>query len=266
MSQETFVFQNLLVQGVFRSTIVTVIALAIIGLAYKLISRYISHFCKKFSIEPHIENSLRLALRIVSMVFALGVFTVAYGLPSTWFLGGTALAGAAIGFGSSQVIGNLMAGLYVIIARPFTVKDYIKIGALEGQVEEISLNYTKIYTPSYNLMSIPNLQVMTSQVLNCTHEGLIKYSFPVGFGHEMSNQDLMKKCIQPAIDEFYKMHGEKLLRKPEYYFETSDRLGRNFKIRVFVPKGEAKTLYTLQPELLSMIVDRWDQERKVALS
>jgi small-conductance mechanosensitive channel len=266
MARCPLVIQDLLTEEVIRSTIIVVVALAVLGLSYKLISRYISHFCRKFRVEPHVENSLRLVLRLVCLLAGTGVLTVTYGLPSTWFLGGTALTGAAIGFGSSQVIGNLMAGLYVIVARPLAVKDYVKIGDVEGQVEEISFNYTKIYTPSYNLMSIPNLQVMTSQVLNCTHEGLIKYTFPVSFGHEVPNRLLVERCIQPTIDEFYGIYDKKLMRKPEWYLESSDRLDRTFKIRMFVPKGEAKTLYALQSELLRMIVERWDLERKVAPS
>ena len=78
-------------------------------------------------------------------------------------------------FGSSQTINNVAAGFYVLLSRPFRVKDYVRIGDVEGQVEEIGINYTKLYTPSFNLLLIPNTQVMSNRVLNCTHEGYIKY-------------------------------------------------------------------------------------------
>ena len=45
---------------------------------------------------------------------------------------GVAVIGAGvIGFGSSQTINNVAAGLYVIISKPFRVKDYVKIGDAE---------------------------------------------------------------------------------------------------------------------------------------
>lgn len=70
------------------------------------------------------------------------------------------------------------------------------------------------------------------------------------------------KCIEPAIEVFHRKHQDKQLRKPEYYFETSTNFGRSYKIRIFIPRGEAKTLFVLQPELADMIINRWDLERK----
>jgi hypothetical protein len=83
----------------------------------------------------------------------------------------------------------------------------------------------------------------------------------VGFGHELSNRVLLDECIQPAIDEFHERHVDEQLRKPEAYLETGDRLGKLMMIRIFIPKGEAKTLHVLQPELLEMIMERWHARR-----
>jgi len=233
-----------------------------IAIVYKISSRSISRMAKKFEFDPHVENSLRLILRVVTMVVATSATFSMFELPTTWFLGGSALVGAVVGFGSSQTINNIAAGFYVIISRPFKVKDYVKIGDVEGQVEEISINYTKLYTPSFNLLLVPNQQVMTSRVLNCTHEGFIKYTFSLSFPHGLSNEEIIRRCIEPAIDEFHRKHWDKNLRRPECYFEMSAYFGRSFKIRIFIPKGEAKTLYALQPELLHMIINLWDIERK----
>jgi hypothetical protein len=185
-----------------------------------------------------------------------------FGLPITWLLGGSAFAGAAIGFGASQAIGNFLSGIYLIINRPFSVGDYVKIGNVEGQVEEISIAYTTIYTPTHNLLKIPNVQVLNSQILNSIKDDLIDYTFNVGFSHEIPNEALINNCIIPAIEEFYESHRERLPRKPEWSFATSDRSGRSFAIRIFFNRGEAKTLYNLQPELLQKIVDRWDSYKK----
>jgi hypothetical protein len=67
----------------------------------------------------------------------------------------------------------------------------------------------------------------------------------------------MERCIEPAVDEFHDRHEHEQLRRPEAYLDSSDRLGIRFLIRIFIPKGEAKSLYVLQPELLDMIMDRW---------
>jgi small conductance mechanosensitive channel len=167
---------------------------------YRILSLFLS---RQKRLSPHSENLARLILRVAAITIALiAVFSV-YELPTSWFLGSSALVGAFLGFGSSQTINNVAAGFYVIISKPFEVKDYIKLGDVEGQVEEISINYTKLYTPTFNLLEIPNVQVLNSRVLNCTHEGFIKNTFVFTVPHAtpLRNDDLYSKVFKPAIDE-----------------------------------------------------------------
>ena len=237
--------------------IVTVVVFVAIFTFYKFLSRLVSKTGRRLELEPHAVNALRLVLRVATVFSSMYVIFALYEIPTTLFVSGSALVGALLGFGSSQTINNIVAGFYVLISQPFRVKDYVKIADLEGQVEEISINYTNLYTPTFNLLKVPNTQVMNSRILNLTHEGFIKYTFTIGFDHAMTNQALMENCIQPAIDEFHEKHLDLQLRKPEAYLDSGDRLGKNFLIRIFIPKGEAKTLYTLRPELLDMIMERW---------
>jgi small-conductance mechanosensitive channel len=232
-------------------------AIVAIFVAYKYLGRFISRIEKNAELEPHAMNAARLVLRVAAIMAASTILLRVWSLPTDWFVGSSALIGAFLGFGSSQTINNVVAGFYVLVTQPFKVKDYVKIGDLEGQVEEITINYTNLYTPTFNLMKVPNTQVMNSRILNLTHEGFIKYTFTVGFGHELSNKILLEECVQPAIDEFHQRHVDEQLRKPEAYLETGDRLGNVILIRFFMPKGEAKTLHVLQPELLAMIMERW---------
>lgn len=228
-----------------------------IFIGYKLLNRFISRTGEGVKLEAHAMNAIRLILRVGAiMVTSMFIFSV-WDLPTEWFVGSSALIGAFLGFGSSQTINNVIAGFYVLLTQPFKVKDYVRIGSLEGQVEEITVNYTKLYTPTFNLLKVPNTQVMNNRILNLTHEGFIKYPFTVGFGHIVPNSFLMEKCIEPALDEFHRKYEDSHLRKPEAYLDASDRVGRTYLIRIFIPKGEAKNLYVLKPELLEMIMARW---------
>jgi len=230
----------------------------IIVLVYKVLMQYILRFTEKHKLDPDSGNILRYLLRVIAVILIVGMIFSVYKLPSSWLVSGTTFIGAAIGLGASRTINNVVAGFYVIFTKPFEITDYVKIGDLEGQVEEISTNYTKLYTPSFELVEIPNIEVMNSRITNLIHEGFIKYTFSLGFPHTISNEEIEMKCIEPAIEEFFKKHQDKKLRKPEYYFETSTRLGRSFKIRMFTPRGDVKTLYNLQPELSDLIIKKWD--------
>ena len=155
---------------------VSAVTLLAIYLIYKGILRFLKNQAKKLELEPHIINALKLITRVASILVATTAIFTIFDIPSDLFVGTSALLGAALGFGSSQTINNVVAGFYVLVSQPFKVKDYVKVGDLEGQVEEISINYTSLYTPTFNLLKVPNTQVMNSRILNLTHEGVIKYT------------------------------------------------------------------------------------------
>lgn len=230
----------------------------IIYLVYKACLSFLQRSAKELGLEHHVRNALRLLLRVIALVFTSMMVFQIFDLPTDLFVGSTALLGAALGFGSSQTINNIVAGFYVLLSQPFKVKDYVFIGDLEGQVEEISINYTNLYTPTFNLLKVPNTQVMNSRILNLTHEGFIKYTFNVSFDHNLSEEIILTKVIQPAIEEFQDKCGEDNgLRCPEAYLDSANRLEKSYLIRVFIPKGEAKKLHTLQPELLRLIMNHY---------
>jgi len=251
-----------------QTTLLIVVAAFIILLtvvADVLARRIISRYSKRVKLDRHAENLLRLIARLI--VFAVGVVALLQhlGIGVEWFLGLSALTGAAIGFASTQTVGNFLAGLYIMISRPFMVRDYVKIEDVEGEVREITINYTKIYTPTYNIMEIPNRKVLDSTILNySTKKNVIDYSLQIGFPHSenITNKELIDECIMPEIEGFYNKYKDLLPRKPELGMNKMDRFERGFLIRLFFPEGKIDTFYDIQPELMQNIVNSWDAHKK----
>ncbi len=240
------------------------IALVIVAVTFvvdRLTRRALSRYGKRLDLDPHAVNILKLIARI--LVFAAGVVAILslFNFSTDWFLGISALTGAAIGFASTQTVGNFLAGLYLMVSRPFMVRDYVKIGDVEGEVREITINYTKIYTPTYNVTEIPNRKVLDSIIHNYSgKKDIIDYSFKMGFPHleNVTNEELMTECIKPTIEKFYEKHKDVLPKKPEASMLSMDRLGREFTIRMFFPEGKINEFYDLQPALMQNIVSCWD--------
>ncbi len=236
-----------------------VIILIAILIADKVARRAIVKYSKRIKLEGHAENILKLTSRIVITAAGLIALLSIFGMPTEWFVGVSALTGAAIGFASTQTVGNFLAGLYIMISRPFMVNDYVKIGDVEGEVEEITINYTKIYTPTYCITEMPNRKVLDSTIVNYSGKrDIIDYSFELGFPHYGTNREIVTKCIIPAIEKFYDKYQNLLPKKPEVSMSRMDRLGRAFMIRLFFPEGKIHTFYDIQPELMQEIVNNWD--------
>lgn len=117
----------------------------------------------KANISPELYNALRTLGRATLLL--LGLFWIA---DEEIFIGAAALLGTAIGFASSTTIGNFISGLYLLITNPFDVGDYIMLPDLkiEGIVEEISINYTKIITPQGVQVSINNQKMLGTTIHN----------------------------------------------------------------------------------------------------
>jgi putative Mn2+ efflux pump MntP len=73
--------------------------IAIVGvlMVYKVISRSVSRMSKRLELEPHVENSFRLVLRVGALIAGIAVFLRMFELETPWLLGGSAIIGAAIG-------------------------------------------------------------------------------------------------------------------------------------------------------------------------
>jgi hypothetical protein len=77
--------------------------------------------------------------------------------PLETFFGISALLGVVISFGSAQWVSNFISGLYILIVRPFSVHDFIGLSPeVEGEVMEVSINYTKIKTIDGIYHLVPN--------------------------------------------------------------------------------------------------------------
>ena len=248
--------------------IISLIVFVVILVIRRVVNKSITGFCARAKLEKHVGNVLRMLSNILIYAVGISIILQAWGLPTEWFLSVSALTGAAVGFASTQTLGNFLAGLYIMITRPFEVDDYVKIGAVEGEVKEITLNYVKIYTPTYTFTEMPNRTVLNSAVTQCMSEDGIDYSFSMSFAGKVYStswvhfSNLCEKIVEPAVDEFWGKYDDILPRKPEVSVSNVEFLRRTLTIRMFVPKGKAKLLYDLQPELQKMILKRLDDYRE----
>lgn len=246
---------------------VSLISLLAVLVAVRAVKKAIRGFCERSNLEKHVENMLTLISRVILYSVGITLILGIWGLPAEWFISVSALSGAAIGFASTQTIGNFLAGLYIMITRPFSVNDYVKIGNTEGEVREITMNYVKIYTPTYTITEVPNKTVLDSTIQVLMEEDMIDYSFPLSFAEKIwesawvSSSNLFDKILDPAIEDFWETHKEDLPRKPETSVLSIGRMDRSVMIRTFFPRGKAKLLYDLQPELQKLILRRLDEYR-----
>lgn len=110
------------------------------------------------------------------------IFTVAFTLyahlvPALRALGAALLAGVSvvsivIGLAAQKTLGNVIAGLSLLLYRPFLVGDQIQLtaptGTEMGTVARLSLGYTELYTTDNRRVVIPNSVIVSQTIINFT--------------------------------------------------------------------------------------------------
>lgn len=85
----------------------------------------------------------------------------------------------AIGFGMREMVGNLVAGVFIHVDNPFVRGDYIQIGENEGEVKDITLRYTLLNGHRSETIEVPNGLISTQALRNYTRGTRTKTSAQV---------------------------------------------------------------------------------------
>ncbi|MDD4756227.1 MAG: mechanosensitive ion channel [Prolixibacteraceae bacterium] len=152
------------------------------------------------------------------------------------FLGIIITAGIALS--STNVLGNLIAGIMNNSMNRFRNGDLIKIGDLHGRVTKKSIFHTEIQLEDSNFMTLPNLYIANNPV-KLTRKINTVISTTVSLGYDVSRYDI-EEALKDAATEtgltdpyvyiislgdfsvVYKIHG--FLDDSNKFFSTSSQL------------------------------------------
>jgi small-conductance mechanosensitive channel len=106
--------------------------------------------------------------------------------------------GTIIGFASVNTLGNAIAGLIVMISRPFKVGDRIFFNDQFLDVVSVELIYTKMKTPDNIIVSIPNQELLKVRIDNYGKESVVRRHCAVTPGFEYDSQLVEKVLLEAA--------------------------------------------------------------------
>ena len=177
---------SLIKTAVILAVVIAVVIVVEIVLEYKLHGRYktilriaevvavgyfasttISNACYKltFGFLGKNAEALRVLIRIVGAIIIIAII-ISYlsqdPLVATSI--GTVTA-IVIGFASQNILGNIIAGLYLAITRPFKMGDRVSVFGNTGIVFDIGLLYSKLKSDEGDIIIAPNLSMISTTVV-----------------------------------------------------------------------------------------------------
>ncbi|HEY3863250.1 MAG TPA: mechanosensitive ion channel domain-containing protein [Verrucomicrobiae bacterium] len=121
-------------------------------------------------------TGIRFLGKLASLLIYVAAFVCyAHVIPELQSLGKSMLAGVGIasvvvGLAAQSTLGNLIAGVSLVLYRPFKIGDHVQVsapGGLEaGVVVNIDLGYTVLRTANHRMLVIPNSSIASQASYN----------------------------------------------------------------------------------------------------
>ena len=100
----------------------------------------------------------------IVLIYSVSIFFVfdRLGVPFTGLVAPTAALGVGLGFGAQRIVGDVLAGFFIITERQYGFGDVVSItvtGAGEpatGTVEDVTLRVTRMRSPNGEVITVPN--------------------------------------------------------------------------------------------------------------
>ncbi|RNC83687.1 MAG: mechanosensitive ion channel family protein [Balneola sp.] len=111
---------------------------------------------------PLVRKTLRFF--IVTMGVILILQNNGYNVAS--LIAGLGIGGLAVALAAKDTLANFFGSITIFADRPFRIGDWIKVGNVEGVVEEVGFRTTRVRTFYNSLVSVPNSNIATTDIDN----------------------------------------------------------------------------------------------------
>lgn len=218
---------------------ISIIAIAL-GIAVFFGSLTISRFLRnhlasnvlpKIDMDDGVRHSLVSGFSFLGFIISILLAIIAVGIDLTnlAFIAGALSVG--IGFGLQDVIKNLVAGIIILLERPFKVGDWVMLNGTEGTIIQINIRSTEMLTFNKTSVIIPNATLISSSVTNLTHgDTMARRSIVVGVSYNSDPEqvrDILLECAK---------NNRKVLQNPAptVIFKDFGSSSLDFELRIYV--------------------------------
>lgn len=178
-------------------------------IAYDLERIYEQFFTELNEKLSLIDNTvfIRYLARIINF------FTLAFGVSAVLvvivpgissILTGVGIGGAALALVAKDSLTSTIAGMFLLLDKPFVIGDWVLLDDVEGIVEDISFRSTRVRTSTQGLVIVPNSTISNANITNWSRMEKRRVSFELGISYA-TTPERITQCthqIKQMLEQF----------------------------------------------------------------
>jgi MscS family membrane protein len=111
---------------------------------------------------PLLRQAIQSLILVLAFLFALDAIGI-----DVWKLAaGVGIGGLAFALAAQDTVANLFGSVNIFIDKPFQIGDWVKIGGVEGVVEEVGFRSTRVRTFHNSVVTVPNSKITNANIDN----------------------------------------------------------------------------------------------------
>ena len=156
----------------------------------KLIYSITAEFNKDLSQE--MGNFILTILKILIGGIGLGAMLKVWGVNVTALFASLGLGGLAFALAARDTAANLFGSFALLADRSIRIGEWVKIGSVEGVVENVGMRTTKIRSFQKSLITVPNQVVANTPIENFSRRGIRRIKMTIGLTYGTTSEQIIQ--------------------------------------------------------------------------
>jgi small-conductance mechanosensitive channel len=232
--------------------------------AYRIFDKVVIFYAQKWSAktDTEIDDVLVPLLQKVGIILIplVGIVTVLgiLGIDVTLLVAGMGVIGLVVAFAVQTTLGNLFAGMQLLLDRPFKVGDIVELDSGEiCEVRRIGLRSTTVYnTADHEIIVVPNNDMVNKKVVNYSrpdHHRSMSCEIGVAYGTDLNKVKELLLNIAMNHPDVIKQEGQMPYVRLAKFGDSSV----DFKLWYWV---DIKSMWRVASEIRQAVYERFDKE------
>ncbi len=177
----------------FYSSLAILAATIFLVLVLRLLFRKVS----LFKVDSLIRNAVFVIVGFIGFLLVIFALPISGDSKQVIVSAIGIVVGATVALSSTTFVSNGMSGIMLRLSHPFSVGDYIRSGDVFGRVSQKNLFYTEVQSIDRDIITIPNLKLMSNSLTTILSSGTI-ISTTVSLGYDIPHERIEQALLDGA--------------------------------------------------------------------